>query len=152
MSGNLLIKTVYLQSLDAFVTALPRLIGCANWEERQSSSYVEERYYRCGILGLELTVAIADDAEFPDYEFWFSFQVAGNGARDKGFLDGLADCTARALVLHGYAVIRPFDMSRTGSGAVAYRLNPTVGTRPRERILTETICGTTGTSLDRTEK
>ncbi len=69
MTGNLLIKKVKGQSLDTFVVALSDVIGCDRWEQRESSNYVEDRYFRCFVLGLEITASIADSSEFPEYDF-----------------------------------------------------------------------------------
>jgi hypothetical protein len=65
--SDLLIKKTEGQLLDAFVGALRDFLGCDRWEERESVDYVEARYFRCSVLGLEVTVAIADSAEFKDY-------------------------------------------------------------------------------------
>ena len=74
MLGELLIKKQSGQSLDGFIVGLSALIGCEKWEQRQSSNYVGERYYRCAVLGLEITAAVADDAEFADYDFWLTLE------------------------------------------------------------------------------
>ena len=60
--SDLLIKKTEGQLLDAFVGALRDFLGCDRWEERESVNYVEARYFRCSVLGLEVTVAIADSA------------------------------------------------------------------------------------------
>jgi hypothetical protein len=72
--SDLLIKKTEGQLLDAFVGALRDFLGCDRWEERESVNYVEARYFRCSVLGLEVTVAIADSAEFKDYDFWLYFE------------------------------------------------------------------------------
>lgn len=137
MNGNLLIKKTAGQSLDTFVGALTNLIGCREWQQRQSSNYVEERYFRCFVLGLEITVAIADDSEFKNYDFLLCL-IPESGCRDA-VLDGVADCVARKIAQHGYEVVRPFDIGHSGSGGMRYRLNPIEGTKPRERVIAEEI-------------
>ncbi len=136
MNGNLLIRKSPKQSLDAFVTALPDIIGCDRWEQRQSSNYIEERYFRRVVLGLEITVAIADDAEFQEYEFSVWLQPIGPCAVEKSFVAGLADCVARQFACRGYEVLRPHD-SRQGAGGTLYRMNPAENTRSRESVMTE---------------
>ena len=66
------------------------------------------------VLGLEVTVAIADSAEFKDYDFWLYFEPDASCRGCEPFLDGLADCVARKLAVHGYEVVRPFDFGRVG--------------------------------------
>jgi hypothetical protein len=138
MNGNLLIKSAQKQSLDAFVAILPNVIGCNRWEQRQSSNYVEERYFRQVILGLEITVSIADDSEFRDYKFSLWLRPIGACAAETSFVNGLADCTARQFAVCGYEVLRPHD-NRQGSGGILYRLNAAEGAKPREMVVTEEI-------------
>jgi hypothetical protein len=52
MIGNLLIKKAGSQSLDGFVAEFAERLGCGPFEERQSSNYVDERYFRCFALGI----------------------------------------------------------------------------------------------------
>jgi hypothetical protein len=139
MNSNILIKANATESLEAFVASLSGSLGPAQWEERKSSNYLGERYYRSFILGLELTVALTDDEEFKDFRFWLCFQSEPGCRGDEPFLDGLADCVARKLVQRGCEVVRPFDMGRIGSGGMVYRLNPHFAAKPRERVLTEEI-------------
>lgn len=136
--STLLIKKTPQQSLDTFVASLAEAIGCDRWEQRQSSHYVEERYFRCLVLGLEIIAAIADYASYPDYQFCLWFQPTGLCAAEKSFLDGLADCAARQFAVRGYEVLRPHN-NRQGSGGVLYRLNPDEGAKPRERVVAEEI-------------
>jgi len=137
MNGNLLIKKTDSQSLDMFVATLPDVIGCQKWEERHSSNYVEERYFRCFVLGLEITVAIADDAEFKNYDFWLCLLPEPGCGHHTNLMDGIADCVARKLAQHGHEVVRSYDIGRSGSGGMVYRLNPAEGAKPRERVVIE---------------
>ncbi len=139
MIGNLLIKKTGSQLLDAFVAEFSERLGCSHFEERESSNYVDERYFRCFTLGLEITVAKADSAEFADYDFWVCFEPESGCSSDQDFLDGLTDCVARKLVLCGHQVVRPLDFSRVDSGAVLYRPNPFKAAAPRERVITEEL-------------
>jgi hypothetical protein len=140
MNGNLLVKKTGSQTLNAFVAEFSECLGCGPFEERQSSNYLGERYFRCFALGLEITVAAADNAEFGDYDFWVCFETEDGCLSDQeDFLAGLADCAARKFALCGHDAVRPLDYSRANSGAVLYRLNPLKGVDPRERVITEDI-------------
>jgi hypothetical protein len=134
MVADLAIKTADTQSLDAFVASLRRLIGCEHWEERQSSNYVEERYYRCFVLRIEITAAIADSVGFDDSQFWLHFAPSADLAENDRTLQGMADRVARTLALHSYEVIRPHDMLRTGGLATLYQLNPDPSDNLRDRV------------------
>ena len=83
-------------------------IGCCPWEQRESSNYIEERYYCCFVLGLRATASIADDSEFPDYQFRLHLDPEFLRS-STAFLAELADCVARKLVVKGDEVLRPFD-------------------------------------------
>jgi hypothetical protein len=138
MTGELLIKKQNHQSLDDFVAVLSGILGCGPWEERESSNYPPEfRYFRCYALGMEITASIADKGEFSAFEFLL-FLEPELLQRERAFLAGVADCIAKKLVLAGYEVLRPFDSSRVGNGGV-YRLDPTAGEMPWEKIVTHEI-------------
>src|SRR3974390_1139004 len=139
MFGNLFIRSNRNQSLDAFVEDLAKQLGCGQFEERQSSNYVNERYFRCSALGIAVEVALADESEFEAYQFWLCFQPDGVHVDDKSFFDGLADCVARKLVTSGWEVVRPLSFGRAGGGAIAYRRNPAENCGLRERVLVEEI-------------
>jgi hypothetical protein len=140
MSAELLIKKTGSQSLDSFVAALPNIIGLDRFEERHSTNCPpDERYFRRIVLGLEITVCVADEAEFQDYDFSVWLKPVTSHTREKSLLDGLADCVARQFAVCGYEVLRPHDVIHRGGGGTIYRLNPTTGVTPRDRVLTEEI-------------
>ena len=139
MADLLIKKTQATQTFDAFTNALPGLVGCSPWEERESSSYPpEDRYFRCFALGLEIVASIADESEFTEYDF--RIHMTPEFLRnDDAFLAELADCVARRLAVRGYQVLRPFDFSRSGKGGLCYRFDPAAGTMPWERVVTQTL-------------
>jgi len=139
MSGNLLIKKTGSQTLDAFVAEFSDRLGCGPFEERQSSNYIDDRYFRCFALGLEITIATADNDEFGNYDYDVFFEPEVASSSDQDFLVGLADCVARKLALCGHDAVRPLDYSRANRGAVLYRPNPLKGVGPRERVITEDV-------------
>jgi len=139
MFGNLLVKKAEGQSLDAFVGELSERLGCGRFEERQSSNYLDERYFRASILGVAIEVARADEAELQEYDFWICLQPDGVHVDDKAFFDGLADCAARKLALLGYQVARPLNFGRAEGGATLYWPNPANGVSLRERVITEEV-------------
>jgi hypothetical protein len=139
MPGHLLIKKRAGETLDDFVAMIDTIIGPIKWEERESTNYVNERYFAASAVALKVKIAIADDTEFSDYDHWISIDVSVAGVGDRSFLDGVADAVARAVTLHGYEVLRPNDMSRAGNGGSVYRLNPNAELWSRERIIVETF-------------
>jgi hypothetical protein len=131
-------KSQTMQTLDEFVNALPNLLGCGSWEQRESSNWPENRYFHCFALGLQIHACVADHSEFREYDFHLYFKPE-LWRSDSESLGGLADCVARKLVVSGYEVLRPFDSSRSGKGGLRYRFDPAVGTNPGQQVLTESI-------------
>jgi hypothetical protein len=139
MSNLLIKKKSEDETLDSFVRDLEKSIGCLPWEERESSNYVEGRYFRGLSLGLEVTVAVADSNEFKNYDFWLYFEPEIDCRIDQQFLAGLSDCVARRLVISDYEVFRPLNFGRLGNGGILYRRNADAGTMPWEQIVTEKL-------------
>jgi hypothetical protein len=139
MFGNLFVKKIGSQSLDSFVSEMSNQLGCGKFEERQSSNYVDERYFRRATLGIVVEIALADEPEFDSCDFWISFQPDSVHLEDKSFFDGLADCVARKLAICGWQVIRPLSFGRAGGGAILYRLNPASNSSIRERVIVEDV-------------
>jgi hypothetical protein len=139
MPGQLLIKKRAGELLDEFVAVIDKIIGPMKWEEHESANYIDERYFLASAVAMKVKVAIADDSEFSDYDYWINIDLSVAGVSERSFLDGVADAVARAVALHGYEVLRPNDMSRVGNGGFVYRLNPNTEVRPRERIIVETL-------------
>jgi hypothetical protein len=139
MFGNLLVKKLHGEVLDDFVADLSERLRCGPFQLRQSSNYLDERYFRAAVLGIAIKVAGADDVEFVDYHFWISLEPDDVCVDDTNFFDGLADCTARKLAILGYEVARPLSFDRSGGGAVLYRLNPNKNAGLYERVITQEV-------------
>ena len=139
MTDLLIKKNQSTQTLDEFIEALPSLLGCGPWKERESSNYPpENRYFRCFALGLEIIACVADDSEFMEYDFHLHLTPEFSRS-DSEFLFELADGVARKLVVSGYEVLRPFDSSRSGQGGLRYLFDPTAGTVPWQQVPTQKI-------------
>ena len=139
MTDLLIKKRQATQTLDEFIKALPKVLGCGPWEQRESSNYPpENRYFRCFALGLEILACVADDSQFRDYDFGLHME-AEFWRSDSEFLFELADCVARKLVVNGYEVLRPFDSSRSGQGGIRYRFDPTAGPMLWQQVSTDEV-------------
>jgi hypothetical protein len=140
MPGQLLIKKRAGETLDNFVAVIDTIIGPIKWEERESTNYIDHRYFVASAVALKVKIAVADEAEFSDYDYWISIGVSVAGVGERSFLDGVADAVARAVALHGYEVFRPNDMSKAGDNSgFVYRLSSNTELRSRERIIVEAI-------------
>lgn len=139
MFGNLLIKKNDGQTLDSFVCELSKQLNCGNFEERQSSNYIDERYFRCALLGIAVEVSLADEAEFHEYRYRICFQPDQIHVEDKSFFEGLADCVARKLAKSGWEVALPLNFGRVGGATIIYRANPVENAGLREQVITEEV-------------
>lgn len=136
MNYDLLIQAHAPTTLDAFVEELGGILGCGPFEERESSQYAEGRYFRCLVLGLEVTVGASDHVGYEDYAFWITVGSEVYIPGDRSFLNSLEDCLARRLALEGYAVVRVGQASAPSVKAVHYRRNPDPEAPFQERVLT----------------
>jgi len=59
-------------NLHAFAYALFPLINMERYEERDSSNYVDDTYFRSVGSALEVTACYTDDADLGAYRFWIS--------------------------------------------------------------------------------
>lgn len=137
MNYDLLIQSHASSTLDAFVEELGGVLGCGPFEERESSQYVEGRYFRCLVLGLEVAVAASDHVGYEDYAFWITVYPEVYVPGDRSFLHSLEDCLARRLALEGYPVVRVGQSSAASVKAVHYRRNADPEAAFQERVLTE---------------
>jgi len=137
MSSNLLINSKEHRNLEDFVETLQEIIGCGTFDERFSDNYFEGRYFLRSLLGLSVTVSLADSNEFKDYVYWINFESEDERPLDKTFLDLLADHIGRILVRSGFDVLRPKNLGRLGAGAIHYRIAPDRATNGGIKILDE---------------
>lgn len=140
MPDELLIKGLKDQSFNAFVSDVLELIRCDQWEQKQSGDYVGGQYFRCFALGVEITLARAEDAKFKGFGFLFQFRPELDIRGKTASLAGLADCIARKFASHGYEVVRPYDR-QAGGQAMFYYENPDRGIRPWQQVIMEEVDG-----------
>lgn len=99
MSRNsLFVKAPALASLSDFAEQLAKFVQSALWEERESVSFPDGHYFRQHFGQLEIVAQIADDAEYPDADF-FVWRRKGKD------LAGYMDTLARRLVQNGYTLM-----------------------------------------------
>jgi hypothetical protein len=124
MLAELSIKTGAGESLPEFASRVFSILNISKFEERQSANYVEGRYFRGLVLGVAVDIAIADCSRFQDLSFWVTFEVdfRAPSIDDDTFLAGLADLTARILVIQGYEVFKDERPGRIDSQWFKYKL------------------------------
>ncbi len=115
MFGHVFIATdSSQQSLEEFARRLFSRLGVAHFEERESSNYVEGHYFRSVAVGIEITVAYADEQGLQDYRFWISMQPEPSGNPDGNYLHEHAHTLAQMLSQHGWRCFVPDDFGTVG--------------------------------------
>jgi hypothetical protein len=85
-------------------------------DKRESINWPDGIYYHGAALGLRVTLSLADDSDFPDYQLSVSFRsLVSVTQNDRYRLDGFADLVARFLAAKGFKVARPFEPGRVGT-------------------------------------
>jgi hypothetical protein len=133
MHGNLFIRTPNNIDLRSFAATVFSLLNVANASTRESENYADGEYVTGQVLGLMVKVAIADDSEFPDYQFWLNFKPINAWGEESSSFDGLADVVAKRLALEGYEVARALAFGRVGGATMLYTRKSTEGS-VRDRL------------------
>lgn len=112
MFGHVFISTdSATQPLDDFVRLLFRRLGVADFAEGESSNYVEGFYFRAIAVGIEMTVAYADEQGLQDYRFWISMRPERIGVVDGEYLHQHAHTVAQLLSQQGWRCFVPNDFT-----------------------------------------
>lgn len=133
MHGNLFIRTPSDIGLRSFAATIFSLLNVTSASTRESENYADGEYVTGQALGLVIKVAIADDYEFPDYQFWLNFKPINAWAAESSSLDGLADVVAKRLALEGYEVAQALAFGRVGGAKILYTRKSTEGS-VRDRL------------------
>ena len=111
MFGHIFISTdSETQPLEEFARRLFSRLGVARFEERESSNYVEGHYFQGIAVGIEITVAYADEQGLQDYRFWVSLQPEPPGIHGD-YLHEHAHTLAQLLSQHGWRCFVPDDFT-----------------------------------------
>jgi hypothetical protein len=120
MPENLFIRTTSQSDLMQFATAVFNLLNIQNLSKRESENYADGEYVVGEALGVIVKVALADDSEFSDYQFWIEFKPRKAWPENPSALDGLADLISKQLALEGYEVARSLSFGKIGGAKVLY--------------------------------
>jgi hypothetical protein len=136
MAGDIFVKAQEEDTLETFVRRVANLFNLAHVERRESSSYVDEEYYRGIALSLEVTFARADEPDVHGYDFWINLGPSDPWVEDPSFLDGLADLLARRMTIAGESVMRLRRSQRKGARNVFYTLSVGALHASRDQVVT----------------
>jgi hypothetical protein len=136
MMGDLLIRSDSFKTLEEFAPRLFALLDSPSFCVRYSDNYFGGRYFIAQSLGLTIKLALGDDSELPDYDFWLTFDPPGDlvGSADRTSLDGMADLLARKLAFEGFEIARPLGGYRIGAPKMFYRKRPQTNASAADQI------------------
>jgi hypothetical protein len=123
MMGDLYIRSDAKEDLEVFAARLFAVLNIPSFSIRESENFHGGRYFTARCLGLTVQLALGDDANLPEYNFWLTFSPPRelSGTADRSSLDGMADLLARKLALDGFDIARPLDAARVGKPVMFYR-------------------------------
>jgi len=100
------------QDLPAAATAAYRALGVTQFDERESSNYVDGRYFLAKQGQLNLEIALSDDEDADDLRFWLSIEGELEGSSELEF-DQMIDVIAKQkLQAAGARVARVYDFGK----------------------------------------
>jgi hypothetical protein len=114
MYGNVFVRRKSDEGLEAFAGTVFDIVGITRGKKRTSSNFVGETYFIGTALAIDLRVALSDEVEFADYDFWLSLKRSGPRIGDDNYLDQCGEVLARLLFLNGYQVCRAINFGRAG--------------------------------------
>lgn len=106
MSDNVFVKKGTFGSLEEFARFAFELFGGRKIVEHQSANYWGSQYFQGRLDDATLTLALADESGFEEYEYWLSVEVDSQSTSDE---HALGQEIARRLVLRGMEAARPFS-------------------------------------------
>ncbi|MBC3873383.1 hypothetical protein [Undibacterium flavidum] len=89
--------------LRSFSSQVFEIFGIADFEERESSHYVDGHYFRSKADDLQIKVTFTDDSDLDGYRFWLPISST-NESIDAA---ALADTYAKKLSTAGWAAFVP---------------------------------------------
>ena len=109
-----------LEDLQEFTAIVFHALNIGIFSRRESDNYIGGEYFVGKALGIKVKVALADDSEFSDYQFWMTFSTDEVWIEDQGIFENLADVVARYLTLKDYQVARDPSSGRIGAPKIIY--------------------------------
>lgn len=100
--ADLLMNASGVTSLDAFAVLFFELLGIEKFQERESSHYIDGRYFIAAHDGWSYQVMLSDDEYHKDLPFWVGISCKrASDVIDRSALDALA---WKLVKQHGFKV------------------------------------------------
>jgi hypothetical protein len=136
MAGDLFVKARKDESLSEFAHRMATLLDVGQVERRESSSYIDEEYYKGAALAVIVTFAKADEPDLGGFEFWIHLESTEVWIENPLCIDGLADLLARSLTRAGERVVRMRGAERKDNQKLFYAIDEGVPPEAKGRIVT----------------
>ncbi|MDB6008709.1 MAG: hypothetical protein JWL65_959 [Gammaproteobacteria bacterium] len=115
MLCNLYLRSSKNDGLEATAARLFEILDIRPLVMRRSENYPGGKYMPGRVLGLSVKLAIADDSEFPAYQYWMNFTPLTDPARvDRHGLDGLGELLGKELSTRGFDVALALEFGKIG--------------------------------------
>ncbi|MGL4575128.1 MAG: hypothetical protein ACRCV9_10105 [Burkholderiaceae bacterium] len=88
-----------------------RAIGALDFEERETTNYINEQYFYASVGKVQYEVALADDEDAGGMRFWLAIEH-GSGSLDRSEFESLVNATADKLKACGARVARVHDLGK----------------------------------------
>lgn len=86
---DLLCSSNISQTLDDFAAIFFKAMDNDNYEERESSNYVDGRYFIGHVLSQKTIVALIDEEGFDDLMYWIFIECKSDDALSNQLLDSI---------------------------------------------------------------
>jgi hypothetical protein len=115
---NLLCAHAAKPSLREFAEAFFDAAGIVDGQERESSNYVEGRYFKGSRDGAEFTVALSDEEGNEDLPVWV--QVAAHLDADGALDDAVSRVVRERLLAAGFRMARMVNFGKRDEQRIDY--------------------------------
>ena len=121
MLCNLYLRSAADDELESVARRIFEILDIKPLMMRESSNYPKGQYMSGKVLGLSVRVALVDDSEYSDYQYWMNFTPHAHSARvDRHALDGLGELLARELSLHGFEVALALEFGKVNGKRLTF--------------------------------
>jgi hypothetical protein len=117
---NLLIDRNEDTSLDTFARSFFAAVGGKNFEERESSNYVEGRYFVGQLNGMHFEIALSDLEGFADLNYWISIEATAGFAKHSLFALYVDEIVKNKLIPSGFRVAKIVDFGKRDMQRIDY--------------------------------
>jgi hypothetical protein len=118
-SVNLLCSCPFARDLSDVSSRIEKAITGLTLTERESSNYVDERYFAGDLESLSITVAFADEIDHPDLPYWIC--IASNAFAEQKLVEVVDAIVRDRLIPLGFVAARFLAFGRLEEQRIDYK-------------------------------